>query len=263
MILTNIYPTNKISKDMIRQDIELYLSFVILKNKEKFKFLKDKTNSYIIIDNGAGDIQYTNGISQSINTLLEAADYINADEIVLPDKPYSNESFDLSMKSLVKLPKDFNKKIAVVNHGNNISDYFLNLNRLVQNSRIDTIMISRDLYLPGSKKNIWEEKGISARLEVTKELIKLFKKYNTVKQIHWLGGLCMEEYTRIPNDIKRYIRSSDTGMYVAELSQYGNYNLKGMRPEDLVINLEEGNFEWSDVEKLIKEQKQILEDSVE
>lgn len=257
MVITNIYPENKVSKEMIRQPVELYLSFIILKNKEKYKFLKEKSDSYIILDNGSGDLQYTKGMPQGIDALLEAAEYVNANEIVLPDKLFSDESYDMTIEALKKIPENYNRNIAAVVHGSNIKNYLNNMENFVQNKRINTIMISKDTFL---SEGLWKKKELSARLEATKELIKLFNKYNTKKQIHWLGGICMQEYVQIPKDIKKYIRSSDTGMYIAELSQLGGYNLKGKRPENFVIDLNNGNFEWKDVEKLIKDQKQIMEE---
>ena len=55
------------------------------------------------------------------------------------------------------------------------------------------------------------------------------------------------------------VQSTDTGLWIAELSQFGRVDLFKPRPEKpFEIDLLHGEFEWNNVEKLIAEQNKIL-----
>lgn len=281
MTITNIYPLNKIDENMIRQPVEMYLPLQILHNKEQYKFLKfDKTKKidvYKICDTNVGDPQYSKGKPCTLEEQLEAASIIDADEITLTDlilfdqngmKP-TNDSFALSIESyhkfINKYQKDFpNLKLGWVIQAEDFESWKQTVQYVVQLEGIETILIPKwECYT-----SMWglrsDHRG---RTELTYCLREIEKSTTSVHhRVHWLGnanspkanGIC--EYL-IPKDLKNKIdvQSTDTGLWIAELSQFGKVDLFKPRPEKpFEIDLLHGELDRNDVVALIAEQNKIL-----
>ena len=236
MKIINILPSNMIKPGMIRQDYELYLAHQILANPKQFEFLaQEKDCSYKILDNSA----YELGKGLELNKILEAADIIDANEIVLPDIYKSNDSFEYSLKYLIEIPTDFKRKIAIVAQGSGILDLIHSLDRIKQLKRVDTIMLPK-----------W---SWAWRMDLMRLIV-----FGPDKDIHWLGmGDCITETVGPYTD---WIRSIDTGYFTALASTDYEQSIFNKRIDDIKINLDNMPVKENNLLNLMSQQKLFLEE---
>lgn len=224
-----------IKPGMIRQDYELYLAHQILANPKQFEFLsQEKGCAYKILDNSA----YELGKGLELNKLLEAADIIDANEIVLPDIFKSDDSLSYSLQYLIEIPTDFKRKVAVVAQGSNFDNLVANLLKIKQFKRIDTIMLPK-----------WSS---GHRMELMNVLI------DTDKKIHWLGMGDNLAETIGPYTDK--IRSIDTGYFTALASTDYEQSIFNKRIDDIKINLDNMPVKEYNLMNLMSQQKLFLEE---
>lgn len=282
MTVTNIYPVNKIGPDMIRQPVEMYLPFQILKNKDKYLFLsQDKLNhikSYKIVDTGVGDPQYSKGKPCQLIEQLEAAAIIGADEITLTDEiRFSNgemkptrESSILSYKAYIEFMKNYQQdypdiNLAWVMQAEDFNEWVNTLRIVVDLDYIETIMIPKwECYT-----SLWGKINDHTGRQYLSRIIRDVEKHSVSKKhhrIHWLGncnsshGYGLRECI-IAKSEQTYldVQSTDTGLFVAELAQTGKYDLLAGRPMFFEIDLINAEFDWTDIEKLIRDQNLLLD----
>ncbi len=222
---------------MIRQKYELYLAHQILKEPDKYSFLandKDNNiNSYKILDNSAFEL----GDSIPLEQVLEAADVIKADEIVLPDIYKNNDSFFKTLSALTEL-KDSNYKLAAVAQGKDIYYLQLFLDLLLDIERIDTIMLPK-----------WSYQHRKALTDVIN-----FK--NTKKEIHWLGfGLSLSELINVKN-----LRTIDTGYFTALAQKDIDYSIFNNRNDSIKVNLDFMDIDIVRFKEMLAQQEKFLEE---
>lgn len=235
MKIINIFPNNLINENMIRQDYELYLAHQILANPNKFEFLsQEKDCSYKILDNSA----YELGKGLNLEQLLQAAEIIGADEIVLPDIYKSNESLEYSLKYLLEIPASFKRKIAIVAQASNVIDLKTNLTKIKQLKRIDTIMLPKWSY--------------SWRMDLMGALT------DTDKKIHWLG--MGNNITEVIGPYSDKIRSIDTGYFTALASTDYKQSIFNKRIDDIEINLAYMPVKEGNLINLMSQQRLFLEE---
>lgn len=235
MKIINIFPSNLINENMIRQDYELYLAHQILANPKQFEFLsQEKGCSYKILDNSA----YELGKGLDLEQLLKAADIIDANEIVLPDIFKSNDSFEYSLKYLIEISTSFKRKIAFVAQGSNIIDLKYNLTRIKQLKRVDTIMLPK-----------W---SWAWRMDLMNTLLY------TDKEIHWLG--MGDSLTETIGPYTDRIRTIDTGYFTALASTDYEQSIFNKRIDDIEINLDNMPVKESNLINLMSQQKLFLEE---
>lgn len=235
MKIINIFPSNLINENMIRQDYELYLAHQILANPNKFEFLsQEKGCSYKILDNSA----YELGRGLELNKLLEAADIIDANEIVLPDIFKSNDSFEYSLKYLIEIPADFKRKIAIVAQGSDIIDLTNSIDKIKQLKRVDTIMLP---------KWSWAWRMNLMRLLTSGD-----------KNIHWLG--MGDSLTETIGPYTNRIRSIDTGYFTALASTDYEQSIFNKRIDNIEINLDNMPVKEGNLINLMSQQRLFLEE---
>ena len=235
MKIINIFPSNLINENMIRQDYELYLAHQILANPKQFEFLsQEKGCSYKILDNSA----YELGKGLDLEQLLKAADIIDANEIVLPDIFKSNDSFEYSLKYLIEIPANFKRKIAFVAQGSNIIDLKYNLTRIKQLKRVNTIMLPK-----------W---SWAWRMDLMNTLV------TTEKEIHWLG--MGDSITEVIGTHTCNIRTIDTGYFVALASTDYEQSIFNKRIDSIEINLDSMPVKESNLINLMSQQRLFLEE---
>lgn len=239
MKIINILPNNLIKPGMLRQDYELYLAHQILANPKQFEFLANdiKGEHYKILDNSA----YELGKGVDLDKLLTAAEIIDADEIVLPDIYKSSNSFEYSLKYLIKIPSNFNRKIAMVAQGSDIIDLTNSINKIKQLKRVDTIMLPK-----------W---SWAWRMDLMRLLIFCPDKD---KEIHWLGmGDCITETV---GPYTNWIRTIDTGYFTALSSTDEKQNIFNKRKDSVYIDLDEMNIDNNKFLKLLQQQDLFLKE---
>lgn len=235
MQIINILPSNMIKPGMIRQDYELYLAHQILANPKQFEFLaQEKGCSYKILDNSA----YELGKGLELNKLLQAADIIDANEVVLPDVFKSNDSFEYSLKYLIEIPANFKRKIAFVAQGSNIIDLKYGLTRIKQLKRVDTIMLPK-----------W---SWAWRMDLMNVLT------DTDKEIHWLG--MGNNITEVIGTHTHKIRTIDTGYFTALASTNYEQSIFNKRIDDIKINLNHMFVKEGNLINLMSQQRLFLEE---
>ena len=235
MKIINIFPSNLINENMIRQDYELYLAHQILANPKQFEFLsQEKGCSYKILDNSA----YELGKGLNLEQLLRAADIIDASEIVLPDIYKSNESLEYSLEYLLEIPTSFKRKIAIVAQASNVVDLKTNLIKIKQLKRINTIMLPKWSY--------------GWRMDLMSILA------DTDKKIHWLG--MGNNITEVIGPYSNKIRSIDTGYFTALASTGYEQSIFNKRIDDVKINLTYMPVKEGNLINLMSQQRLFLEE---
>lgn len=175
---------------------------------------------YKILDNSLIEL----GGALTTKRLLEAAEKVNADEIILPDVFKDGKATIKQAKEAIAWIKAeglFGKyKLQVVCHGNNFEEWEENFKELDSMDDIDVISIPKvtATWLPNGNR---------------KELYYIFK--NSKKEIHFLGvWYNLGELLNLGNDVWDRLRSADTCLP----SLYAIQDKKIIQDRDGTINLE-------------------------
>ena len=180
-------------------DIHMVLAHLVKRNPQYADFyLREK--KYKLIDCGACE-----GETQSIETCVEMAERVRADELILPDIIFQGRATVESAKKALDW-LDRNRvlgkiKIHAVPQGSTREEWWTCFNELNDISEIDVLGISKLSTPVAFKKQLTE-----ARVEITTQLYN--ENYGDQKQIHLLGGSydVLNEVRRHPD----FIRSIDT-----------------------------------------------------
>lgn len=253
--VANILPVNKIGRDMPRRHYEMYLTHKVLEHPEVFKFLaNDKANgigSFKILDNSACEL----GEGLDFNKVLEAAQIIGADEIVLPDIPRSGKSLTKTLEYLIELDPQAVKQysIAAVAQGETYDQVLSCAEQIMSLKSIDTIMLPKWYCMMDSANGL-------GRHDLTAEIIKMSIYRDKKINIHWLG---LDTGVReLITPMRQVIRSVDTG-YLAALStpQWSNLSVVAERPRELKIDLENMDVDMNRWLKLTNQLDKLLEEA--
>lgn len=197
MIITHILPKNKVG--LIRQPIEMYLADLIVRYPEDYEVVCGPSKSYKIVDNSYNEL----GRSVTLDRLVKAAEIIEADEVILPDRESASEYINHLQHDINFLKHNCKKDVnlmAVVH----AADWSEALNQIALFSLypdIDTI---------GLPKPIAEIAPFSTGRIQAAKMIKSI----TSKNVHFLGSeLLLEEITG--RDVSN-VRSMDTGYFISE-----------------------------------------------
>ena len=252
--VANILPVNCINEKMPRQEYELYLTHKILEHPDQFSFLaKDKDNginSFKILDNSACEL----GEGMDFGQVLDAAQIIGANEVVLPDLPRSSKSLCNTLKYLVDVAADCPYKLAAVVQGSTEKEILDCAAQILMLKRIDTIM------LPKWYCSLNSTNGLG-RHDLTIQIVRMMQTLGISKQIHWLGlDTGMRELVA---PAAMAVRSVDTG-YLAALStpKWSDHNLFFDRPRELKIDLEYMDVDMNKWHQLVAQQKRMLEGEI-
>lgn len=131
MRIAHIVPTSML-RLVERHDYHLVLADLVVNNWIYADFYRKQRErgAYVILDNGA----YEFGRTPSVDTLLEAAEFIHPQEIVLPDSMYGPdcalESVEMSLEGRERLWEAGYHKFMAVPHGNTLQEWNWSLNQL-------------------------------------------------------------------------------------------------------------------------------------
>ena len=245
--ICNILPSNCINEQMPRQKYELYLTHKILENPKKFEFLaNEKGVSYKILDNSACEL----GEGLDFAKVLEAAEVIGADEVVLPDLPRKGNSLAYTLKYLIDVPTDCKYKLAAVVQGETEEEILTCAEQILQLKRINTIMIPKWYCQLNSSNGL-------GRHVLTKKIIMLMDALQAKKEIHWLG---LDTGIReLITPLVQIVRSVDTGLFAAySTPQWEKMNICSERPRELKIDLEQMDVDMNKWSKYLQQQQQII-----
>lgn len=248
--ICNILPNNCINEKMPRQKFELYLTHKILEDPDKFAFLgQEKDCAYKILDNSACEL----GEGMDFDKVLQAAEIIGADEIVLPDIRQGSYSLSKTLEALVNIDADnIPYKLAAVVQGATVEEVLQCAEQILVLKNVATIM------LPKWYTTLDSTNGLG-RINLTHSICATMKRLGVVKDIHWLGlGTGIRELISPASD---FVRSVDTG-YFAALStpQWRHLGVTSERPKELKIDLEYMDVDMVRFEQLIKQQQKLLKE---
>ena len=201
--------------------MHMFLTHLVEQYPEYVKFAK-KERGYKILDNSLIEL----GDAVSMSRVFEAAQLIDADEVVLPDK-FLNKKETLiralnGLDQLLKLEKESGrtfKKMAVI-HGKNEQEWFECFHFLNSIEQIDVLGIPKVTHKLHPK----------GRPYFVNNILK-----HTRKEIHLLGIWCdfyELDYIRDPN----WVRSVDSSLVPLYIKN--NRSLDYIRPDHEKIDLE-------------------------
>lgn len=230
--VAHILPSSHINENMPRQEFEMYLTHKVLEDPDKFRFLSQDQakmiKSYKILDNSACEL----GEGLDFDKVLQAAEIIGANEIVLPDIPRSGVSFAKTLLYASELTDQVKAKyqIAAVVQGETEEQILACAEQILSLNCINTIMIPKWYCSLNSSNGL-------GRHSLTKKIFTLIQAFGSDVDIHWLG---LDTGAReLISPLANVVRSVDTG-YFAALStpQWSHLHALSERPRELKINLE-------------------------
>lgn len=180
---------------MFEQPIAMCLTHLVKKYPEYRDMVKNRpSNCYVILDNSIVEL----GESVSLQDILNAADEINADEIILRDAYPNGPRTIERIKEDIQYLKDNNLigkyKIMAVCHGENLEEFKQTFEFINSTPEIDVIGIPKVL-----------SKWVGER----SKLSNIFM--NTNKQLHFLGSwYSLKELLDLPKNVWDKVRSCDT-----------------------------------------------------
>lgn len=155
-----------------------------------------ESNVYKILDNSLIEI----GSALSMERLLNAAERIDADEIILPDVFKDGEATVVEAKKSIEWLRAHNMlgkyKLMVVCHGNTFEEWQHCFDQLNAMPEVDVIGVPKvtATWLPSQNRS---------------ELYPIFK--NTTKEIHLLGSwYSLSELLTLGKECWDFVRSADT-----------------------------------------------------
>lgn len=194
MKLVSITPKNGWSW-MFEQPIAMCLTHLVKKYPEYKEMVKNRpSNCYVMLDNSIVEL----GESVSLQDILDAADEVNADEIVLrdayPNGPKTIERIKEDIEYLRKNNLIGKYKLMAVCHGENFKDFKDTFDYINSIPEIDVIGIPKVL-----------SKWIGNR----SNLSPIFM--GTNKELHFLGSWYnLKEILDAPKEVWDRVRSCDT-----------------------------------------------------
>ena len=180
---------------MFEQPIAMCLTHLVKKYPEYRDMVKNRpSNCYVILDNSIVEL----GESVSLQDILNAADEINADEIILRDAYPNGPRTIERIKEDIQYLKNNNLigkyKIMAVCHGENLEEFKQTFEFINSTPEIDVIGIPKVL-----------SKWVGER----SKLSNIFM--NTNKQLHFLGSwYSLKELLDLPKNVWDKVRSCDT-----------------------------------------------------
>lgn len=205
MKFAHIVPSKHLKDLDQHSDFYLVLSHLIPKDKEYTEFFKN-TDKYKILDNGA----YENSQPEPIKVLVDKAEMIGANEIVLPDVfKDMDHTMTYTLDALCYLQHENlmgKYKLMAVPQGKNPTEYIKCLRFFCNMPEIDVIGLSFIVIKDAFKGSTGIDEVMANRILVT-NIIDFWEK-RPKKEFHLLGmGNCMEL-----NIQKRYdwIRGADS-----------------------------------------------------
>ena len=218
-----IYPLTQLER-YLENDYNMFLTHLIRRYPDYSKIAKQSTG-YKILDNSLAEL----GEAMSLRVVLDTAERIDADEIVLPDMFMRGEATLTQIRNSVHMFKEDLKKYSVmaVIHGETVEEVERVYQEVIAINEVDVLGIPK----------VWEKqfKEEGGRSEILKRLVENFGTNN--KEIHLLG---------IWNDLKElekykdcdYIRSVDSSLFTISEMMNG----KTKRPNKITLDLESGEF---------------------
>ena len=248
MQLVSITPKN-LWGEMFKQPIAMCLTHLVMEYPEYAEMIKNRPdNCFVMLDNSIIEL----GESVTLQDILDAADKVHADEIILRDGyPYANLTQQRIKEDIEYLRKHnlTNKyKIMAVCHGQNEKEFKQTFEFINSIPEITCIGIPKVLSVWGGDRQ---------------NLFHIWK--NTNKELHLLGSwYSLSEMLRLRPEVRERVRSCDTCLpsllaiqnkHVWE-DRKGTINLSQeypeLTPEKYYSVLKEYNQEYSNIYKYVE-----------
>jgi hypothetical protein len=216
----------------------MYLAHLVNKYPEQYSG-KAVQNNFKIMDNSLCENDLK---SLSLEELLHAAEFIKADEIVLPDSIDPEESLYLTAAASCKVGNKY-RQMAVV-HGETMEDCVSFFRFLTKLADVTTIGLPRPIahLAPGQ----------TGRIQLAHFIRENYSKYN----IHFLGSeFGMHE---LVGRRVSHIRSMDTAWFLKQSAM--ELSIMERRPKGLVVDLEEERYKLHSIVTAIADQKEFLKE---
>lgn len=194
MKLVSITPKNGWNW-MFEQPIAMCLTHLVQKYPEYKEMVKNRPeNCYVMLDNSIVEL----GESVSLQNILDAAEEVKANEIILRDSYPNGEKTIERIKEDIQYLRDNNLigkyKLMAVCHGENIEEFKKTFNFINSIPEIDVIGIPKVL-----------SRWVGERAKLSNIFM------NTNKQLHFLGSwYSLKELIDLPKDVWDRVRSCDT-----------------------------------------------------
>lgn len=191
----------------------------LLKNKRYKQFYKllRKRGDYLLIDNGV----YETKVPMDVEKILDYADEINAQEIILPDYRFNYEKTQSAVLEALQNERVYytKRKLAVCIQGNNPTEWIRSLDDFIEIDRIDTICLQKGICK--DFKNY--------RIEICEYVDR--NQYYKQKEFHLLGTCHNPIEIKILNEQFKWLRGVDTKSPIF----YGNMEMKYNKQSGLDI----------------------------
>ena len=231
MKLINIYPLGNLCLHY-QQDMHMFLTHLVEKYPFYAKFAKE-VPGYKILDNSLIEL----GGSVNMPRILEAAEQIGADEIVLPDVfqsgPATIDAVYNALSELMDLypNRAWPYKLMAVAQGKDEEEWYRCYQQLLDNPDIDVIGIPK----------ILAKMHPQGRPHFVNELCDLKRKPHHLLGL-WYSVMEFNEYKHIDD-----IRSCDT-VLTGYMAKHG-LSLEGTRPDGYTVDLENDVINYNNFNK--------------
>lgn len=220
MKLINIFPLGNLGMHY-QQDMHMFLTHLV----EKYPFYADfakNIKGYKILDNSLIEL----GGAVDLKRVLVAADYIGADEIILPDVfqngPATIEAVNKALSELVDMypNRSWPYKLMAVAQGKDEEEWYRCYKTLMDNPDIDVIGIPKVLAKmhPQGRPHF-----VNELCDLTCKPHHLLGLWYSVREFNEYADLC-------------HIRSCDT-VLLSYMAKHG-MNQHGIRPDGFTVDLE-------------------------
>lgn len=228
MKLINIFPLGNLGMHY-QQEMHMFLTHLVEKYPFYAKFAKE-VMQYKILDNSLIEL----GGAVDIQRVLNAAEQIKADEIILPDVFQEGEAtLEAVNKALIEIDRIYQGvkncpyKLMAVAHGKNEKEWYHCYQQLLNNPNIDVIGIPKVLAKAHPK----------GRPHFVNKYCMLKHKPHHLLGL-WYSMTELKEYNRIED-----VRSCDT-VLLGYMAKHG-LKIDGVRPDGYTVDLENDVIDYS------------------
>ena len=234
MYLINIFPIPNIEMEQ-KQTMHMFLTHLVESNST-YRKAAIEAPGYKILDNSLIEL----GGAVDLRRVLEAAEVIHADEIILPDVfqkgPETLEAVSEAIRYLkYSYPKGVPFKVMAVAQGREEKEWYECYQELLDMPGVDVVGIPK----------ILAKMHPCGRPHFVKELCDL-----RAKPHHLLGlWYSFSEFSAYPQEVLDKIRSCDT-CHLSYLAKY-ELNIMDVRPDGFTVDLVNDKVDYSKIDPAV------------
>lgn len=234
MYLINIFPIPNIEMEQ-KQTMHMFLTHLVESNPT-YRKAAFEAPGYKILDNSLIEL----GGAVDLERVLEAAEVIHADEIILPDVFQKGpETLEVVAQSIEYLksayPYGCPYRVMAVAQGRNKDEWARCYNKLLKMPEVDVIGIPK----------ICAKMHPQGRAYFIKQICSL-----GAKEHHLLGlWYSFSEFSAYPQEVLDKIRSCDT-CHLSYLAKHG-LNIMDVRPDGFTVDLVNDKVDYSRIDPVV------------